>query len=399
MNDTESLARFLLKFHKPLPTLAEFKERITVLDISDTTGTFQTRSSLETFILKNSRGDNRPERLNLYYEKLYQLLVTDRTLTLTAWYQRYAALPDDIDHYLNIPSKNIIQDKIINGRTNSRLGRICRSLNFDTIYNTKKLTESDSQYTLGLMLAMFNDFKIRNSLAGPAFFDQICQYSGDSGKFWSAFMLGANKPSVFNPQTYKCILDELFTGQVLLAPVMGWNSYQTAFYSSKFQHFVSTDVIQSVVSNAELLHELQHTDKTIDVSCIPSEHWDLSNYTEQVDAVLFSPPYFNLEIYDSDNQSFSNYPDYSEWLEKYWLATLIKCAAAMRPGARLGFVISNYVDQGVMNLISQDMRDIAASVLTFTDHYQIQWSARAGSRQSHKTRNGNFEDLWIFTKD
>jgi hypothetical protein len=90
------------------------------------------------------------------------------------------------------------------------------------------------------MRVMFEEFKVRNSLAGPAFFDQICQYNGDSGAFWRAFMVGANRPSTFNPATYKGILDSVFEGEVLFAPVMGWDAYQVAFYSSQFKKFIAS---------------------------------------------------------------------------------------------------------------------------------------------------------------
>lgn len=261
------------------------------------------------------------------------------------------------------------------------------------------------------------EFKIRNSLAGPAFFDQICQYDGDSKKFWLAFMIGANRPSTFNPATYKGILDSVFTGDTLLAPVMGWNSYQLAFYSSRFKHFVATDVIPDVVNNGRLLHQAwndretklfdfddQKADKTVDLYLCPSEKLDerhgfIAKYQDQVDAVLFSPPYFDLEIYASDDQSFTSFPDYQDWLEGYWAETVKLCVAVMKPGAKFGFVISNYVNKHKdMTTISQDMRDVAARYLTLDDHYRVQWSAISTSRQSHKTRGGNFEDLWVFIK-
>ena len=396
MNNADN---FLLLFEQqPIP-YTEFNKSIKVLDISDKTGAYAVRSDLDTFVSKNSRGDSRPDRLEQYKQCLYQILIVDRTKTLTTWYNKHGMLPKSIDFYLNIPQKAIVNDKIINGKTNSKYGKIARHLNFDTIYNTKKLSHNDTEYTIGLMLAMFNDYKLRNSMACPAFFDQICNYDGDSSKFWNAFMLGANKPSVFNPQTYKSILDELFEGETLLAPVMGWNSYQTAFYSSKFKHFIATDVIPSVVNNGKHLHSLQHTDKTIDLYCIPSEQWDLSKYNEQVDAILFSPPYFDLEIYDSENQSLTNYPNYEEWLKCYWEQTIKNCVSSMKPGAKFGFIISNYVKDKKMNSISQDMRDVVSKYLKLIDHYKIQWSNRSGSRESYKTRNGNFEDLWMFIKD
>ena len=51
-----------------------------------------------------------------------------------------------------------------------------------------------------------------------------------------------------------------------------------------------------------------------------------------------------------------------------------------------------------MTTISEDMRDIVAKYLTFNKHYRVQWSAISGTRQAKKTRDGNFEDLWVFTK-
>jgi hypothetical protein len=71
----------------------------------------------------------------------------------------------------------------------------------------------------------------------------------------------------------------------------------------------------------------------------------------------------------------------------------------MRPDVKFGFVISNYrnIDKK-MTTISQDMRDIAKKHLTLIDHYQVQWSAMGGSRQAKKTRNGNYEDLWLYQK-
>jgi hypothetical protein len=261
---------------------------------------------------------------------------------------------------------------------------------------------------------MMEGFKLRNSLVGPAFFDQICNYDGDPGDFWRAFMMGANRPSTFNPATYKGILDTLFKGETLFAPVMGWNAYQLGFYSSSFNKYVATDVIPDVVDNGHLLHQefmtyrdrslFEVDDKQIDLYLCPSEQLDqrhgfIAKYQNQIDAVLLSPPYFDLEIYDSEDQSFTNFPNYQDWLKGYWEETVKLCKAVMKPDARFGFVISNYrnADKQVTT-ISQDMRDVAAQHLTQIGHYRVQWSAMGGSRQAKKTRDGNFEDLWLFAR-
>lgn len=405
---------FLKQFKLQNISFSEFCEKICVLDIMDRSGSFVVRSDLDTFVNRVSKKDNRKERLTLYKQNLYKILVTDAEKTLLSWFYRYGKLNEPVEYYFNIPNNNILSNNIFAGRANSKYGKICKNINFVNFYNTKKLWTTDSEYTFGLMRVMFEDFKLRNSLVGPAFFDHICKYEGDSSQFWLDFMIGANRASIFNPATYKGILDEVFTGETLFAPVMGWNSYQLAFYSSKFKNFIATDVIPDVVMNGKLLHDrftdytnkslFVEDEKTVDLYLCPSEHLDVrhnfvAKYKNTVDAVLMSPPYFDLEIYPSNDQSFTNYPDYQSWLINYWEATVKLCVSVMKPGAKFGFVISNYVNKHKqMTTISQDMRDVVTNHLSFAKHYKVQWSAITSTRQSKKTRNGNFEDLWVFEK-
>jgi hypothetical protein len=392
----------------------DFSKQLAVLNGSDTSGKFVVRSDLDAFIDKNATKDDRKQRLTLYKQNLYKILVENPEQALENWFDRHVAVQDPVKSYFVLPKADILSDNVFAGRTHSKYGRICKNINFDDFFNTKKLYANDFEYTFGLMKAMFEDFKIRNSLAAPAFFDHICKFDGDYGQFWTDFMMGCNRASIFNPITYREILKNLFKGETLFAPVMGWNSYQIAFYNSDFKNFISTDVIPGVVNNGHKLHQeyedyknssiVLAEDKTIDLYLCPSEeleqrHDFVNRYQNSVDAVLFSPPYFDLEIYPGEEQSYANYPDYRTWLEKYWRQTVILCEKVMRPGAKFGFVISNYRNKQQEDVtISQDMKEIAAEHLNFEQHYKIQWSAIAGSRQAKKTRDGNFEDLWLFNK-
>ena len=403
----------LFNFNKTI-SFEDFSRQLSVLNGSDTSGNFVVRSDLDTFVDRVAKKDNRKSRLDLYKRKLYKMLVTEPEVALAEWFNRTAAITENLDYYFQIPNAKILEGNTFAGRTNSKYGRICKNINFEKFFNTKKLYSNDFEYTLGLMKAMFEDFKLRNSLVGPAFFDHICKIDGDYGQFWTDFMMGCNRASVFNPATYKGILEELLPGKTLFAPVMGWNAYQLAFYSSKYKHFVATDVIPEVVDNGKKLHAewtaykdrslFEIPGKTVKLYCCPSELLGkdtdfVAMYQNQVDAVLFSPPYYDLEIYDSEDQSFTNYPDYQDWLLNYWESTVIISKQVLKPGGRFAFVISNYRNKAKEEItISQDMRDVVETYFGTPTHYKVQWSAIASGRQAKKTRGGNFEDLWLFEK-
>ena len=391
----------------------EFSKKLSVLNGSDTSGQFVSRSSLDVFIDRVAKKDDRKSKLDQYKRNLYRILVTDAENSLKEWFRRNAELTEEINYYFDIPAADIFDGQTFGGRTLSKYGRICKNINFENFYTTKKLYSNDCEYTFGLLKAMFENFKIRNSLVGPAFFDHIYNLGDDYGQFWTDFNAGCNRASVFNPVTYRGILEELFVGDIVFAPVMGWNAYQIAFYNSKFKNFIATDVIPDVVENGKLLHSkfIEHNNifefsqKTVDLYLCPSEELDkkhnfIKKYLNSVDAVLLSPPYFDLEIYPSEDQSFDNFPDYDLWLIGYWEETVKLAVKVMKSGAKFGFVISNFINRKKqMTTISEDMRDIVAKHLSLHKKYRVQWSAIASSRQAKKTRSGNFEDLWVFIKN
>ena len=398
---------------------ATFRKQLSVLDISDTTGMFSVRSDLNTFFSRvaNKEEDRRKELAEVYCEKMYQILVTDAENSLRTFYNSKGALPNPIEYYLDLPTGNCLDGNTFMGMSNSKYGRVCKNINFDDFYNTKKLYNNDSQYVFGLIKVMYEQFHIRNSLCAPAFFDHIINTEDDYGQFWLDFWIGANKASIFNPYTFKSILDTEFTGDVLFTPCMGWNAYQLGYYNSNFSHLVATDVIPGVVDNAEQLHtvykDYHNTNnytkffthkKTVDFYLCPSEqlaarHNFVEQYANSIDAVLFCPPYFDLELYPGEEQSTQSFPRYEDWLCGYWEETVKLCVSVMKPGAKFGFIISNYRNHDkVDTTISQDMKQIVDKHLDYNKHMKVRWSGLSGSRQAHKQRNGNFEDLWIFNK-
>lgn len=417
-----SFEEFLSKFSLRKDTsFAEFSNNVTVIKYhsADSSGV----RTLDEFIKKYpTRG--RKERLLAFKKALYKMIVVEPEVSLRVWYNSFASLPNELSYYFNFPNNPVLVDKEFRGAINSKYGRVCRSINFETAYATRKINTIDTANRLLMtdLKLMFEEFVINYKLPNPYFFDivlQIEERGPEFGykEFWKHLMIWLNKPSILNPYTYREILHELFTGETLFAPCMSWNSCQVAFYNSHFNHFISTDVIPSVVENGRNLHldwqdwnnsqaVIFPEDKTADLYLCPSEqlqkrHGFIDKYNNKVDAVLFCPPYFDLELYDSPEQSVDSFPDYLDWLRGYWEETVKTCVEVMRPGARFGFIISDYAYldyETTLRPISHDMANIVRKHLTFKDKMGVRWNKPIHKKASIKTKDGLLEDLWLFEK-
>ena len=99
----------------------------------------------------------------------------------------------------------------------------------------------------------------------------------------------------------------------------------------------------------ELVKEIQNSlnKKKIDLYCEPSELLSknksfMDKYTNHFDAILLCPPYYNMEIYHEGPQSTDLYPNYQDWLEKYWYATAKMCYRVCAKGGQFALMINNY---------------------------------------------------------
>jgi len=398
-------------FDFPKVTFEEFSKKLSILDISNKTSEYVIKNTARGFIEENS-SDYRLDNIDNFYKNLYDMLVTNREETIKIWFDKYLHI-DNIQTYFQISgSSKLLSDKVINGISNSKCGRLIKNINFDKIYNTKKLYHNNKEFVHGMMIVLFRDFKLRNSLVGPVFFEGIL--NKDISGFWNAFMMTSNSPSVFNPYTFKFILENFYSGKKLFCPVLGWNSYQLAFHNTNWDEFVGTDVIPEVVNNGNSLYNeylsVNQSDffsfkkqKVKNFLC-PSEKLDekynfSENYRDYFDAILFSPPYYKLEIYDSKNQSVDNYSEYNEWLEKYWEETIQICYRVLKPNKRFGFLIRDYVDESGKTVnISEDMKRIVLKYFNHIDDYQVKWGARKSSRTPKKMKLGNYENFYLFEK-
>lgn len=365
------------------------------------------------YLEKNSKGkDDRWEKRMELMRTLYRLTVTERVQTLHEWFRQHAEIADsevnDIFRFSARPATIYPSTPIsFDGKKNMRHGRLVKNLNFEKFYGTKKYVKHDYRHLFTQIKLWFEQYTICHSLFVPSSYEHLLK--GDLDMVFAILRGTTNRPSAFNPYLYGEILATLFRGKKLFTPVLGWNSYQVAFHNSDYTDYVGIDVIPSVIDNGRMMAEYANDQvesgqvffaekQNVELICKPSEKvWsdgDLKHHYGTCDSILFSPPYYNLEIYDSPNQSTDTFKGYNEWLNGYWAPTIDLCHAMLKPGGKIAFVISDYTDL-VTNktyAISEDMKNVMNKRFKEICTHKVRWQTFSTS-DAEKMKNGNFESV------
>jgi len=171
--------------------------------------------------------------------------------------------------------------------------------------------------------------------------------NGRIGSVFSSFYFRA---SIMNPALVHNVRIHFFpNAKRVLTPTMGWGSYLDGFsHMARLDHYVGIDVIDSVCSKSQTsLIDCRPCE--IDIYKCPSEMIAIRHpefvckYKDYFDAVFFSPPYYKMELYESPDQSTTNYKSYDEWLSKYWEKTVELCKICINPhGGIFSYIVSPF---------------------------------------------------------
>ena len=189
----------------------------------------------------------------------------------------------------------------------------------------------------------------------------------NNGRIGSVFSSFYFRASIMNPYLVFSLNQSVLHGTRIFTPTMGWSSYLYGFLECPdVIEYVGTDVIPSVCEKSRLFAKQFYPNKDVTIYESPSENLlhnpeFMAKYENHFDTVFFSPPYWQLEMYSSPNQSTTAYPTYEEWLKKYWTATIQLCHKVMRENGKLCYILSGY--NGI-NLL-EDMNAITAQYFTY----------------------------------
>jgi len=206
------------------------------------------------------------------------------------------------------------------------------------------------------------------------------------------FCNGLTKNTMFRPHLAK-IVSRSFDSTRTLDPCCGWGGRMIGTVSSG-AHYIGFDPNPETFANLKRLAEFLNIENMVTLINDGAENMNKYDF-DDVDVVLTSPPYFNLEVYhNGKQQSENNHDSYVSWRDN-WLNVVIKNATDRL--TEDGHSCWNVHNIGKMKLI--DDVETIHNELGF--HHECDFSLSSSARQSNQdaTKNKKNNDLTrVFNK-
>ena len=330
--------------------------------------------------------------LDAFYEWFYNFLNDDEKLKV--FYDVYLAYKE----FRPIEKLEIKNDIVI---TKPNSPSTLRNINLEEIL------KSSSKYHPTIFdkyKAALETGKNMSSVTMPSVFSKSIK--GNYKPFINTLKTIIMLPSIFSPNTYYTLLDEVYkiVGKDkvnILIPTASWCSPVIAIDKSplkdKVKKYHIIDVQENVLKNCIDLHKPESVfDELPELKTfyIPSERMD-EVIDNDYDIVFFCPPYYDLELYDGDLQSINLYPDYEEWLDKYWRKTVENSYNALNKGGIYSFVISKQING--KKTIGQDLLEVAKEKFEFIREIKIYPKSIESGRSSNRATE-RYESCFILKK-
>jgi hypothetical protein len=343
---------------------------------------------------------------------------------LLAWRKYHEDMDNSTNQKEMLAQFNNLIDQPLPGislQKNDHSRKIIRNLNYlDILHNTRVTNTCKSKTSFWqTFINAYNKLQLEDRFFAPSsigLFLREKKGGVNFNNFYYLFQQYQPKASILNPYTINWILKNVFSGTKLFTPVLSWASYLCAFMHSDWEHYVGVDVMPSVCDRCQFLFDHYQNKlkptltskkeinrlncKKLDLYCQPSESllYDdkfLTTYRNYFDCVLMCPPYFNMEIYPTGDQSIDLYPNYEEWLCRYWEDTVALCYIVLKKGKKFGFIVNNYVSLKKDDYpLIQDLNLIALKYFKLVGAYNL-LNRVSPLRMNKKNRT---EMLFIYEK-
>jgi len=297
-------------------------------------------------------------------------------------YSKYGKFLIDFGHYHNDISNYFQQENRMN----------CSSYGFESplaIWNSKELLEKMNWIFWRMGTTTINETNIRGS-----------------------FRLGAYVATQFKPHVAKTIYDYCKANSVLDFS-MGWGDRLAGFYTSKHANeYYGCDPNPNtfeIYKKQCIAYEKYLgcdnptiTDTGDYFSCSgvkrvtffnsPAEDISWESFCPQIDCVFTSPPYFSTELYNEggdkqQNQSWSRYPEYDNWRDKFFLPVIKRTFNLLSDN---GVMMINIMDPTVNRVRHKTCDELVDYI---TGDLDGKFIGQVGMRIKQRPKKLNKEDL------
>jgi len=347
--------------------------------------------NVETLKEYMNRKDIDKSKIKLLFEN-----IKNREEYLTRFYNLSLRTP------LRITSNDIqittppMKNKEMNNNIELRYKNIIRNMHYnDILQNTQSGMENTATY-----MNMLKDLYLHSIIDYKLLTPSAIHYmqNGRIGSVFSSFYFRA---SIMNPYLVYSLNHSVLKGTKIFTPTLGWTSYCYGFLECPIvTEYVGVDVIPNVCKKTIEFANDFYPNKQTKIYCQPSEKLAKSKafknkYREHFDVVFFSPPYYRLELYDSENQSTDSYKSYDDWLKGYWEETIKLCHYVLENNGKLCYILSGYGSQN-----TDEEYDLLGDMNKITKKYfNLRSQQPMYNKDVHVTKHKETaEKIMIFTK-
>ena len=342
-----------------------------------------TRSEFkQTFKVRKSNGSIIP--ITQDHDFLYDAFVTHKIRYLTNFYQRSLKT-----HEVNLKPKDIT----FNNNTNAKFKNVIRNIHLKGILIDTKTIQPNIRNFLEVILDLFKHRIVDYKLVTPSSLALI-----EKNKLSSILSGYYFRSSIMNPTIPFSVSTHMTKPFNVFTPTLGWSSYLYGMMSNPLlKHYVGVDVLKNVCQTTKSIASENKIKSNI--YCHPSEDLlksksFLKTYDDYFDFVFFSPPYYQLEMYEGEQQSTTRYKSYEEWLDGYWRQTMKLCHHVLKDDHRMYYIISGYKNKSKFYDLETDMNRICQEE-GFVFQEQIPMTNKNVGFTKHRTAS---ENIYVFRK-
>jgi hypothetical protein len=219
----------------------------------------------------------------------------------------------------------------------------------------------------------------------------------------SAISLRKYIASQFKPSVAKFMYD-FFDAKHVLDFSSGWGDRLAGFYAADgTQSYTGIDPNHRLFDKYAEQQALYSKYNKKDVNLIesPAEDIDFNTFGKKFDFIFTSPPYFNIERYNQEeNQSWKRYRKFDDWLNKFLFVVLEKAWEQLEDGGIMAINISDVYSGHRINQICDPMNKFISSLpnASYMGAMGMKMSKRPNSK-SDRIGGVFVEPVWLFSKN